>query len=125
MTSREFIALVVQDFYRKASDDVLIGYHFKRIHDFSTHLPRINAFWEFQLLGQTQIKLDPPLDVLRAHMPLNIHRGEVGRWVMLFSETLKAHEGPEHGAIREKWEEKIAHFQQIFLQSPLLFPQKP
>lgn len=123
MKSTDFIAHVVREFYRRATVDVLIGYHFRHINDFSTHLPRINAFWEMQLLGKTTIPLTQPLDAIMAHVPLRIHTGEVGRWVKLFQETLLAERAQDADGITERWQEKVLHFQQIFLRSPLLFPK--
>ncbi len=121
VTDAEFIALVVQSFYAKASEDILIGYHFRRIPDFEKHLPRIYAFWEIQLLGQTSIPLTDPLDVVNAHVPLKIHTGEVGRWVKLFVETLDQAARVEKTELITSWKAKVAHFQKVFLQSPRLF----
>lgn len=119
-TEREMIEAVVRAFYEKARADVLIGYHFQRIPDFETHLPRIFAFWELQLLGKTDHTLGEPLDVIRAHVPLNIHTGEVNRWVKIFLETLTESQASEN--LKARWPEKLAQFQKIFLASPLLFP---
>lgn len=119
-TEKEMIEEVVRAFYAKARTDVLIGYHFLRIADFDAHLPRIFAFWELQLLGKTDRTLTEPLDAIRAHVPLNIHTGEVNRWVKLFLETLK--ESSVSDSLKERWPPKVAHFQKIFLTSSLLFP---
>ncbi len=118
-TEKQMIEEVVRAFYAKARTDILIGYHFQRIADFETHLPRIFAFWELQLLGKTERVLTEPLDAIRAHIPLNIHTGEVNRWVKLFLETLQ--ESPVSDELKSRWPEKVAHFQQVFLRSPLLF----
>ncbi len=117
--SHEIIRRTVDAFYAKARTDIFLGYHFARIADFSTHLPRIYAFWELQLIGKSEFHFSPPLDVLRAHMPLHIHTGEVNRWIKLFHETLNEISMPAE--FRELWREKLNHFQQIFLRSPLLF----
>lgn len=118
MNPNDFVAAVVHKFYDKARGDILIGYHFARIDDFATHLPRIVAFWETQLLG-TNHKFDPPLDVINAHMPLRIHRGEVGRWMKLFRETIDEVQIPEE--LKKDWEQKLTQFEQVFLRHPLLF----
>ena len=118
-TERQVIHEVVAAFYAKAREDILIGYHFARIDDFSLHLERIEAFWELQLLGQSDFQFNPPLDALRAHVPLRVHRGEVNRWVKLFLETLAESDAPT--GLQERWREKLAHFQRVFLNSPLLF----
>jgi hemoglobin len=119
-TEKDMIEVVVRAFYEKARTDILIGYHFQRIPDFETHLPRIFAFWELQLLGKTDHALGEPLDVIRAHVPLHIHTGEVNRWVKLFLETLSESDASEE--LKARWPSKLAHFQQIFLNSSLLFP---
>lgn len=123
MTPEDFIASVVAAFYRKATVDVLIGYHFRHISDFAAHLPRIVGFWQIQLLGKSDHEFTPPLDVIRAHVPLKIHRGEVGRWVRLFEETLREHHPHDTHRLTERWQEKLGHFEQVFLQTPLLFPK--
>lgn len=121
MSTEEYIALVVKNFYAKATVDILIGYHFRHIQDFDSHFPRINAFWEIQLLGKTSIALETPLDAIRAHIPLKIHRGEVGRWMKLFKQTLEENRIQDSNSLNDLWEKKLTHFEQIFLQSPLLF----
>lgn len=55
MTNEEWILQVVQHFYDKARVDVLIGYHFRIIKDFETHIPRIAAFWDMQLLAKQSV----------------------------------------------------------------------
>ena len=123
MTPESFIASIVEQFYQKATVDVLIGYHFRHIKDCSTHLPRINAFWELQLFGKTSIPIDSPLDAIRAHVPLKIHRGEVGRWMKLFKQTLDENKKNDEHELIPLWEKKLIHFEQIFLQNSLLFPK--
>ena len=70
-------------------------------------------------MGKTERMLGEPLDVIRAHVPLNIHTGEVNRWVKLFMETLNESRASEE--LKARWPSKLAHFQQVFLRSPLLF----
>jgi truncated hemoglobin YjbI len=118
MNLKPFVSDIVHNFYVKAQSDILIGYHFARIKDFDTHIPRIIAFWETQLLGLSY-KFDPPLDVINAHIPLRIHRGEVGRWMKLFRETLDESQIPE--MLKQDWDIKLSQFEQVFLRHPLLF----
>lgn len=122
--SREIlIAQVVEAFYKKATLDVLIGYHFRDIKDFNSHLPRINSFWEIQLLGKPSSSIDPPLDIIRSHLPLKIKPGEVGRWIKLFKETLAENKDSDQYTLFATWDKKLNQFEQIFLQNPLLFPK--
>jgi len=123
VNTREELAPIVEAFYEKAKADVLIGYHFRRIEDFAVHIPRIVEFWEIQLQGKSLPKSSPPFDVIGAHLPLGIHRGEVGRWVRLFEDVLRADRTLSVG-LKQKWQEKLLHFEKVFLSSPLLFRVK-
>jgi hemoglobin len=118
MTGSEWIFHVVTSFYDKAKTDILIGYHFRNIHDFDQHIPRIAAFWELQLLGSTKREYGAPFDVMKAHVPLGIKRGELGRWLLLFRKTLsdEIKEYPEMIELREQWEQKLVFFEGVFLR---------
>jgi truncated hemoglobin YjbI len=119
MTNQDWIFRVISSFYDKARNDLLIGYHFRNIPDFNEHIPRIAAFWELQLLGRSEIKISKPFDVINIHSPLNIKRGELGRWLVLFRQTLKEKlsENPEMKTIEEDWEKKLIFFEMTFLRS--------
>ncbi len=114
MNQSDWVLSIVTAFYDKAKTDILIGYHFRNIKDFDEHIPRIASFWEMQLFGTTDRKIDPPFDVIRAHMPLGIKRGELGRWLLLFKNTLDEH--ADHFALKEKWLEKLFFFEGVFLR---------
>lgn len=118
MKDVDWIFAVVDAFYAKAKTDVLIGYHFRVIEDFDTHIPRISAFWEIQLLGSTNRTLSEPFDVARIHQMMGIHRGELGRWLLLFRKTLEeqteAH--PEFSHMKELWLERLKFFENVFLR---------
>ena len=116
MTDNEWIFQVVDSFYQKAKIDVLIGYHFRVISDFDTHIPRIATFWDLQLTGKTSRKINEPFDMLRVHLPLLIKPGELGRWLVLFRKTLdeKISEHPEFQELRNSWEERLKIFETIF-----------
>lgn len=118
MTDHEWIFQVVSSFYDKAKSDVLIGYHFRNIQDFDEHIPRIAAFWELQLLGKTERNLSHPFDVAKLHIALGIHRGELGRWLVLFRKTLEelVARVPEKKALSRAWEERLRNFEGIFLR---------
>lgn len=118
MTNEEWILTVVENFYAKAKTDVLIGYHFRVIHDFDEHIPRIAAFWDLQLLGKTSRRLTSPFDVMNIHLKMGIHRGELGRWLLLFRKTLdeEVTKDPSKKDLQDKWEERLKTFEQIFLR---------
>lgn len=130
---REFIEIIVTDFYKAATTDFLIGYQFRKIateegadplsppiEAFKTHIPRITTFWEIQLTGGTDHPYEP-FDLIRVHQKLSIRKGEVGRWVLLFNLTLDEHK-LKNVELIEKWREKIKEFEERFLRSPILFP---
>jgi truncated hemoglobin YjbI len=116
MKQEEWIHQVVKSFYDKARHDVLIGYHFRVIENFDDHIPRICAFWEIQLLGATERKLQEPFDVMKVHVPLAIKRGELGRWLLLFRKTLNDESTFETQALKELWLERLAFFEGVFLR---------
>ncbi len=111
MIDPQQINKVIEKFYSLAREDVLIGYHFKHINNFDEHLFRIQIFWEFQL-NQTP----PPAGyraqhLIEVHRPLLIKRGEIGRWVKLFQETLQ--QSPIASEEKVIWMQKIYHFEKI------------
>lgn len=118
MSENEWIFNVVDSFYQKAKVDVLIGYHFRVIEDFDTHIPRIASFWELQLLGKSSRPINEPFDVARLHMAMGIHRGELGRWLLLFRKSLhtETEKHPEMKALSEDWEVKLQFFEGVFLR---------
>lgn len=116
MTKNDWILEVVDSFYDKAKTDVLIGYHFRVIQDFDSHIPRIATFWELQLLGKPSREITEPFDMFNVHLPLLIKPGELGRWLVLFRKTLdeKVAAHPEFKDLREMWEERLVTFEGIF-----------
>lgn len=116
MNANEWILNVVQSFYDKAKTDVLIGYHFRVIEDFDSHIPRIATFWEMQLLGKPSRPVSHPFDMMNVHLPLIIKPGELGRWLILFRKTLDEQIAlhPEFKSLRETWEERLVTFEGIF-----------
>jgi hemoglobin len=125
---RELIYLVVENFYKKVIDDVLIGYHFEKFRDpevLEHHLERLTAFWEMQLTGTTEAKLDKPFHLLFTHLQLKIHKGELGRWIMLFHQTLDSLEQeaghPNIKIMNDLWKERIKLFEERFSSHPQMF----
>lgn len=118
MNKSDWILNVVKAFYDKAKTDVLIGYHFRIISDFDEHIPRIAAFWDIQLLGSTQKILLEPFDVMKVHIPLQIKRGELGRWLLLFKKTLDEEtlKHPQFQTLKDEWLVKLNFFEGVFLR---------
>ncbi|MCO4792312.1 MAG: hypothetical protein KC493_01275 [Bacteriovoracaceae bacterium] len=129
----EFILDVVTKFYKSATTDIIIGYHFRKIatiegkdplsppiEAFSDHIPRIALFWELQLTGKTDQEF-PPFDLISIHKKLHIKKSEVRRWIILFNETLDSLENKDEEII-EKWKVKLVEFERRFLDNTNLFP---
>ena len=116
---RAWISDVVNSFYSVAREDILIGYHFRNIDDFSQHIPRIITFWELQLLGKSSNSIKKPFDILNAHLPLGIKKGELGRWIILFRKSLEIEleKKPEMKELKDQWDERLDHFKNIFSRS--------
>jgi len=134
---RELINIVVETFYQKAINDVLIGYHFRKFQDpevLHHHLERITSFWEMQLTGQTSIPVSgKPFQLLFTHLNLSIKPGELGRWIVLFHQTLDEleHAMKEQKASEEEmnsislisieWKKRIKFFEERFKSHPIMF----
>jgi len=132
---KHILEKVVVDFYTKATTDILIGYHFRKIqkgeskdplypslHQFSSHIPRIIKFWGQQLGRELppsvkghNVKNDQ-FDILKVHRNLFIRKGELNRWLLLFRQTLSEVKElyPDELEFIEKWQQKIDHFEIIF-----------
>lgn len=125
---RAIIQEVVSLFYAKATRDILIGYHFEKFNDPQTlksHLERITSFWEMQLLGKSSVPLDRSFHLLFTHLELNIKKGELGRWIMLFHQTLdeveKKYSDSAIALMFVDWKKKIAFFEDKFKAHPQMF----
>lgn len=110
--SYSLILELIESFYAVAKKDVMIGYHFRFIEDFETHIPRIANFWNLQLNGEVENRADLPFKLLEVHMGLGIKKGEMGRWIVLFKANLKKFKAENKITIedKEKFEAKIEHF---------------
>ena len=90
------IEKVIKSFYAKATKDIIIGYHFRHIDNFETHLPRIIRFWSVQLIKMDGtikkeiLEAGVPTDIINKHVYLKVKKGEVGRWILLFQTQLKS-----------------------------------
>lgn len=136
---RELISIVIEKFYNKAINDVLIGYHFSKFQNpnvLAHHLERITTFWEMQLTGATTKPLEgESFRLLFTHLQLNLKRGELGRWIVLFHQTLdemvllfetevndqNTEELSQIKMISTEWKKRIALFEERFLSHPMMF----
>ena len=124
--SKDIINNVVRDFYELAKNDFLIGYHFRHIESFDTHIPKIQRFWHLILLELSPsdrkeiISRGVPKNIIHSHEYLKIKPGEVGRWIILFQSVLKKYE-EQNQALIKKWSIEVKKFEKIFMQSKTLF----
>jgi hypothetical protein len=81
-----------------------------------------------QLTGSTQEKMDRPFHLLFTHLQLKIKRGELGRWIILFHQTLDSFEvnstHPDIKILSALWKQKIEFFEQRFISHPQMFGTK-
>lgn len=90
LDSPEAIRLLVNSFYDKVRVDPLIGPVFTDVAqvDWSSHLPKMYAFWESIILGNNAYEGHP----FRPHLLVNekhtLHVEHFDRWLQLFSSTL-------------------------------------
>lgn len=101
LTGRADIELLVNTFYDKVRGDALLGFIFNDVAgtDWSTHLPKMYAFWETMIFRAGTYTGNP----LAAHarlVPLTaMGRPQFDRWLELFTATvdgLFAGEKAEH-----------------------------
>ncbi|MEC7182386.1 MAG: hypothetical protein VXW15_06710, partial [Bdellovibrionota bacterium] len=141
---KKVIKEIVENFYREAVKDFLIGYHFRKIQEtpsekilypelsaFSKHIPRIIKFWEIQLIGSSKdskkTQHEKPFNLISSHAYLNIRKGELHRFTLLFDQTIEAFRKEKRNLTKgevdliEKWKEKLSLFKQSFLDSKTIF----
>ena len=138
--AKDFIDCVVDEFYRLATTDILIGHQFRKIalkestpghplrpplEAFAHHLPRIKEFWYIQVLGGPKNSETPPFDLIQVHRELFIRMGELNRWLVLFYQVIDqlSSQRSELDELVKKWKEKVSIFEERFKK--LLFQAAP
>jgi hemoglobin len=106
------IQTVVRDFYQTIIDDILIGFHFKKIENLDQHIERIAQFWHLQLNGEVIDQKELPFNVVHAHQDLGLTPGMIDRWVLVFEQTLQKH---LNEADQKKWMDKVEIFKKKIL----------
>lgn len=119
----KIILEIIEKFYQVAIDDILIGFHFRHIKDFSTHIPHIVDFWETQLYAKPRKQNAKNFQFIEVHIPLKITKGQTHRWLFLFKENLtqylekKLITSEQH----QHWLQKIDTISKGFLENKKLF----
>ena len=87
------IRTVVQDFYRSARTDPLLGPVFdQHVGDWSRHIDKMVDFWSYALRGTARYRGTP----LVAHTGLpNLSAEMFRRWLLLFGRSTQAFAGAE------------------------------
>ena len=106
------ILQIIESFYAQAKKDVMIGYHFRFIENFESHIPRIADFWNLQINGSLEDRRNLPFRLIETHSGIGIKRGEMGRWITLFIANLEEFLIDERITQNEYeiFEAKVAHF---------------
>ncbi len=104
IADREDVQRLVVSFYRSAMTDDLLAPIFDAAHvDWSVHIPKLVAFWSWQLFGERGYEGNP----LRAHEPSHARTPfspeHYERWLDLFVDTVDEHfEGPAAEAAKQR-----------------------
>jgi len=88
---------------------------------FQDHLPRIEQFWEVQLLEDQIQKIEKPFDLLNIHREMKLNPGELDRWIILFHQILDENSNEETTEFVDKWKEKIELFKERFKKDKAMF----
>ncbi len=84
--SRADIELLVNQFYNKVNQDVLLAPVFSHV-DWPHHLPIMYNFWSSMLLGDQSYQSNP----FQKHIHLAINATHFNRWLELFTQTVDEH----------------------------------
>ncbi|MEO6131957.1 MAG: group III truncated hemoglobin [Saprospiraceae bacterium] len=90
ITTEEDIKILINAFYDRVKQDDVIGYIFNEVANvnWSHHLPRMYAFWEFLLLGGESYQGNP----FEVHRKLNekvpLVSAHFDRWLELFNKAV-------------------------------------
>lgn len=89
----EDIQTLIDAFYVEVRRDPVIGYLFNEVAkvDWSHHLPRMYAFWEFLLLGKDTYAGNPIEPHFRLHAMAPLSETHFDRWIALFTQTVDEH----------------------------------
>lgn len=86
ITTEQDIQLMVDTFYQKVNNDIILSYVFNDFSkvDWDNHLPKMYAFWSTLIFGSQSYKGSPFL----SHIDLPINKDHFEHWLSLFYETL-------------------------------------
>jgi len=92
LTTEDDVEALVRSFYRAAAVDTVLGPVFEAAEvDWAEHIPKVTAFWTWQLLGGRRYDGRPLQSHARVNAMVPFTEAHYERWLELFCETL--HEG--------------------------------
>ena len=93
IASAEDIDALVAAFYVRVLPDPIIGFFFTDIAriDLPSHLPKISAFWQQQLLGKPAYRGQMFAAHQHIHTRAALSSDHFHRWLSLFAQTVDAH----------------------------------
>jgi hemoglobin len=111
VTTRVHIATIVDTFYRKTTQDEMIGYLFEDL-DLENHLPTIHDFWENILFRTGSYKGGMMYKhfALNARKPLQTQHFE--RWLELFTQAVDSYFAGENAEVMKQYARSIAQTMQ-------------
>ena len=77
------IAALVDTFYGRVRQDLLLAPVFARVENWDEHLAKLRAFWSSVVLMSGRYHGQP----MQAHFPLTIEPRHFDRWLALFEQT--------------------------------------
>ena len=103
--NRGDIVVLLEDFYRKAFADPLIGHFFTEVVplNLETHIPQIADFWESVIFSTRGYRKNVMEIHQHSHALSAIKKEHLDRWVALFSQTVdQSFEGPNATLIKQR-----------------------
>lgn len=91
ITNRYDIELLVDEFYKKVTQDDIVGFFFTDVVklDWTKHIPVMYNFWETTLLGKIKCKGNPMLKQIALNQKQNMKTAHFERWLELWEKTIK------------------------------------
>lgn len=109
----------VAAFYAKLLRDPIVGFFFNDIAriDLDTHLPKISAFWQQQLLGLPVYRGQTFAVHAELQRQVTLKGGHFHRWLFLFDQTIdELFAGPVADAAKQRARSIAASMQQALTQ---------
>lgn len=91
--TRADIELLVDEFYKKATSDSIIGHFFTKVVllDFDKHLPILYNFWESVLFGRASYRGNPVLKHIELDQKEPLTATHFQQWLQLWRATINEH----------------------------------